>query len=249
MRRWILALVVAVGVVVMLAPTGSVSVASIDRSIAFDVATNEDAHVSVWDPGGASPEPPKYAGEKPVVGGQDAVRLLVVRNGFTSGPVDVSVAHRAGSRVAVDGGTTGVAHGDVVPVRAAVDCRGRTGRVSVPVVLQVSAVHGDVETTIRMDVDVVCGSVTDHTDGERDAETASTTTGGNDSTTDGNDSTTDTDDSTTDADESTTAATGLTAPTVAVSRLETRPRRQLGRGAEPAIDHPNTAITVVQRLP
>ena len=235
MRRRLLVVVLAVGMVAMLAPTGAVSVASLDRSIAFDVATNEDAHVSVWDPGGASPEPPRYAGENPVVGGQDVIHLLVVRNGFTSGPVDVRVAHRAGSRVAVDGGTTDVAHGDVVPVRAAVDCRGRTGRTSVPVVVHVSAVHGDVETNIRIDVGVVCGTTQVRADGERDAETASTTS-------DGNGSATDTADSATDA-------TGLTAPTVAVSRPETTPWRGIDRGTEPSIDTPNTAITVVQRVP
>ena len=218
----------------MLAPTGAVSVASLDRSIAFDVATNEDAHVAVWDPGGASPEPPKYAGENPVVGGQDVVHLLVVRNGFTSGPVDVRVAHRAGSRVAVDGVTTDVAHGDVVPVQAAVDCRGRTGRVSVPVVVRVSAVHGDVETNIRMDVGVICGNAQPHTDGEVDTDTASPT-GATDSTT--------------GATDSTTGATDSTTLTPAASLRDATPRRHPGIDGDPSTTHPNTAITPVQREP
>jgi hypothetical protein len=178
-RRRLLAVVLAALALALLVPTGSFSVAQIDRTVSVAVADDQRAAVSFWDPGGPSAEPPRYPGEDPVNGGEDVVRVLVVQHDFASTAADVRVSHRAGSPVAVDGRHAEVRSGMVVPVRASVDCREHTGRLAVPLVLEVVATDGSVEATIPVHASIVCNGPAPH-------ETAGNATGSQNGTTTAN---------------------------------------------------------------
>lgn len=179
MRRRLLLVVVAALALALLVPTGSFSVATIDRGVNVAVSPNEQAIVSIWDGGGATPEPPQFQGEDPVTNADDRVRVLVVQNNFEQSTVDVHVASDAGSPVVVDGVARSVAPGEVAPVRATVDCAGQEGRIFVPLTLHVVGVDGDVEAVIEYTASVVCAG--EDADGANAASDAPASTAGNES--------------------------------------------------------------------
>lgn len=179
MRQRLLVVVVAVLALALLVPTGSFSVATMDRGVNVAVSPNEQAIVSIWDVGGPTPEPPRFQGEDPVTSSDDRVRVLVVQNNFERSTVDVHVASDAGSPVVVDGVARSVPPGELVPVHATVDCAGQQGRVFVPLTLHVVGVDGDVEAVIEYTASVVCGG--QGAGDETAATDASASTSGNES--------------------------------------------------------------------
>lgn len=159
----------------LLVSTGGFSSAVMDRGVAVSVAEHEDAVVSIWDPGGQSPEPPRpFAGENPVTPPSERVTVLVVQNGV-SRQVDVTVTSVDGSPVSVHGRVSDVRQGDVVPVVATVDCSDVSERapVTVPLRLHVTTDDGSFESTIRYDARLVCAGAPGN------ASNATTTTASN----------------------------------------------------------------------
>lgn len=150
-----LGLVVALS---LLVSTGGFSSAVMDRGVAVSVADHEDAMVSIWDPGGPSPEPPRpFAGENPVTPPSERVTVLVVQNGVGRS-IDVTVTSVSDSSVSVHGRVSDVQSGDVVPVVATVDCSDVAERapVTVPLRVHVETDDGSFESTIRYDARLVC---------------------------------------------------------------------------------------------
>jgi hypothetical protein len=155
-RRAVWLLLGAVSVLALVVGTGGFSTAAVDRGVSIAVADHDRALVSVWDPGGASAEPPRYQGEDPVTPEGTRVKLVVVENRFDAGPIDLRVTERAASPVSVDGSYEGLASGEVAPVVADVDCDGHHGRTEVPLTVHATAVNGEFESEIRYDASVVC---------------------------------------------------------------------------------------------
>jgi hypothetical protein len=151
-------IVLACASLALLVPTGSFSAASVDRGVSVSVAEHENAMVSIWDPGGSSPDPPKpFRGENPVTPNSEFLTVIVIQNGVDD-PIDVSVTSTADSSVSVHGTISDVHPGDVVPVQATVDCNDVSERaaVTVPLRVHVETDDGSFESTIRYDVRIVC---------------------------------------------------------------------------------------------
>jgi hypothetical protein len=164
----------------LLVSTGGFSSAVMDRGVAVSVADHEDAMVSIWDPGGPSPEPPMYRGENPVTSLSDRVTVLVVQNGV-SRSIDVTVTAVSGSPVSVHGRVSDVRSHDVVPVVATVDCSDVSQRAPVTVPLQVHAEadDGSFESTIRYDARIVCAGAPGNASNTSQSDNASTATTSN----------------------------------------------------------------------
>ena len=159
MRQLVWGAVLLVVLSTLVAGTGGFSAASAERPATIAVApTHGDALVSIWDPGagGAGGEPPMYAGEEPVPADGAVVTVVVVRNRFTERTLDFTVSDRDGSPVGVTGRRDDVAAGAVVPVDAAVDCRGHHGRVDVPLEVTATAADGSFRAYVNFRAAVVC---------------------------------------------------------------------------------------------
>lgn len=141
----------------LLMSTGGFSVASMDRGVSISIAEHDDAMVSIWDPGGPTPEPPMYPGENPVTPPGESVTVIVIQNNLNE-RIDVSVRAASTSPVSVNGGVSDVAPGEVVPVTATVDCSDVSERapVTVPLIVQVETVGPSFESTIDFDARIVC---------------------------------------------------------------------------------------------
>jgi hypothetical protein len=154
--RLVWAALVVAAVTTLVLGTGGFSVATLDRGVTMAVSDHDHALVSVWDPGGDSPEPPRYAGEDPVTSNDTTVRVLVIENRFTDETLDVAVTERPESPVAVEGSHDGLGPGDVAPITAEVECNGHEGRVDALLTVEATAVGGGFEGEIDYDASVVC---------------------------------------------------------------------------------------------
>ena len=173
-RRVVVLALVALSVV-FLVPTGSLSAATMDRGVLVEVSSHEDAAVSIWDPGGASPEPPAFPGEDPVTSPNETVRVLVVQNNL--GDVGhVHVTDAAGARVEVDATARSVRAGAVAPVRGTVDCDGARGPTTVPVRLTFVDAADSVRIVVAYDVTVRCAGPPEGDPGNAAANETTTAT-------------------------------------------------------------------------
>jgi hypothetical protein len=158
MRRrriaWLLLAVVSLSALV--AGTGGFDTAVVDRGVSLVVSDHERALISIWDPGGSSPEPPQYPGEDPVTRDDTRVKLLVVENRVSDQTLDLRVTERPDSPIEVDGSYDGLASGETTPVMADVDCNGHHGRVDALLTVEATTPDGGFESTIRYDASVVC---------------------------------------------------------------------------------------------
>jgi hypothetical protein len=171
-RRVAVLVLVALSVV-FLVPSGSLSAATLDRGAVVGVAPAEDAAVAIWDPGGASPEPPMYPGEDPVTSPEDVVRVLVVENNFgTAGHVHVTDA--AGADVEIDATARDVRAAGIAPVRGTVDCDGVRGPTTVPVRVTFVDTADSIRVVVEYDVTVRCAGPPDGAAGEPGASTTTT---------------------------------------------------------------------------
>jgi hypothetical protein len=157
-RRLVWAGLAVLSVSVLVFGTGGFGAAVADRNAAIATSPHDRALVSLWDPGGASPEPPMYAGEEPVTPNDTRVTVLVVEHHLRGQRLDVGVTERAGSPVSVVGSADGVEHGDVTPVVADVDCNGHHGRTDALLEVRAVAEGGGVEAVIAFDASVRCAS-------------------------------------------------------------------------------------------
>ncbi|WP_380680553.1 hypothetical protein [Salinigranum sp. GCM10025319] len=155
-RRVLWAVLAVASVSALVFGTGGFGAATVDRGVSMVVSDHDRALVSIWDPGGPSPEPPSHAGEDPITPNDTRVKLLVIENRFRDQALDVRVTERPGSPVAVDGEYEDLAPGSIVPVSADVDCNGLHGRVDAPLTVEATAVDGGFESTIAYDASVVC---------------------------------------------------------------------------------------------
>jgi hypothetical protein len=163
----------------LLVSTGGFSSAVMDRGVAVSVAEHEDAVVSIWDPGGPSPEPPRpFAGENPVTPPTDRVTVLVLQHGVGR-QVHVTVTAGPDSPVSVRGTVSNVRSGDVVPVVATVDCSDVTDRapVTVPLRVHVATDDGSFESVIRYDARIVCAGAPGNATNATQSANASTANG------------------------------------------------------------------------
>lgn len=154
-RRRVVVLALVALSVVFLVPSGSLSAATMDRGVLVEVSSHEDAAVSIWDPGGASPEPPAFPGEDPVTSPNETVRVLVVQNNLDD-VGHVRVTHQSGADVEIDATARNVRTGDVAPVRGTVDCDGARGPTTVPVRLTFVDAADSVRIVVAYDVTVRC---------------------------------------------------------------------------------------------
>ena len=161
MRRtrllWVALAILSVSALVF--GTGGFSAATADRNVSVAASSHDRALVSIWDPGGASPEPPTYAGEDPVTPNDTRVKLLVIEN-RAGHALDVQVTERAGSPVSVDGGYDGLRSGERRPIVADVDCNGHHGRTDALLEVRAVAEDGGFESVIAYDARVRCASPT-----------------------------------------------------------------------------------------
>jgi hypothetical protein len=157
-RRLVWAGLAVLSVSALVFGTGGFGAAVADRNASIATSPHDRALVSIWDPGGASSEPPMYAGEEPVTPNDTRVTLLVVEHHLRGQRLDVSVTDRAGSPVSVVGNADGVEHGDVTPVVADVDCNGHHGRTEALLELRAVAEDGGFESVIDFDATVRCAS-------------------------------------------------------------------------------------------
>ena len=163
----------ALSVSALVLGTGGFSAAVTDRGVSVAVADHDRALVSIWDPGGPSPEPPAHPGEDPVTPNDTRVKLLVVENRIDGTTLDLQVSARADSPVSVDGSNDGLGSGNTAAVFADVDCNGHTGRVDAPLTVEATATDGGFHSVIQFDASVVCsqptaeGSATRSTDSPR----------------------------------------------------------------------------------
>jgi hypothetical protein len=157
MRRRLLWLALgALSVSALVVGTGGFSAAVTDRGVSVAVADHDRALVSIWDPGGPSPEPPMHPGEDPITPNDTRVKLLVVENRIDGATLDLQVRERAGSPVSVAGSYDGLESEDTAVVDADVDCNGHTGRVDAPLTVRATATDGGFHSVIRFDASVVC---------------------------------------------------------------------------------------------
>lgn len=172
-RRVVVVLVLVSLSVVFLVPSGSLSAATLDRDASVGVAPHENAVVAIWDPGGASTEPPAYPGEDPVKSPEDVVRVLVVENNFeTAG--DVHVTDAADADVEVDATARTVRAGAIAPVRGTVDCNGARGPTTVPVRVTFVDAADSIRVVVEYDVTVRCAGPPDDAAGKAEASGATT---------------------------------------------------------------------------
>jgi hypothetical protein len=155
-RRVLWAALAVASVSALVFGTGGFSAATVDRGVSMVVSDHDRALVSIWDPGGPTPEPPSYAGEDPITPNDTRVKLLVIENRFRDQALDVRVTERSGSPVAVDGGYDGLSPEQIAPISADVDCNGHHGRVDALLTVEATAVDGGFESTIVYDASVVC---------------------------------------------------------------------------------------------
>jgi hypothetical protein len=127
-----------------------------DRNVSIAASSHDRALVSIWDPGGESPEPPAYAGEEPVTQNDTRVKLLVIENRMPDHTLDVRLTERAGSPVSVDGRDRELDSGTIVPLVADVDCNGHHGRTDALLEVRAVADGGGFESVIRYDASVTC---------------------------------------------------------------------------------------------
>ncbi|WP_323674400.1 hypothetical protein [Halorubellus sp. PRR65] len=168
--------------VLFLVPSGSLSAATLDRGAVVRVAPAEDAAVAIWDPGGASPEPPMYPGEDPVTSPDDVVRVVVVQNNV--GAVGhVHVTDAAGTDVEIDATARDVRTGAIAPVRGTVDCSGARGPTTVPVRVTFVDTADSLRVVVEYDVTVRCAGPPNDAAGAPGASGTTTDGTGTNSTT------------------------------------------------------------------
>jgi hypothetical protein len=206
--------VIALGVVLAFAvfsPTVSLSDTNAERDVSVSIADADDALLAFWDPGGPSPEPPRYPGENPITKRSDTVGVVVVANNYDDRTLAVSVTDRSSSRVDVDGVQTTIDPNGIAPIRAEVDCSQIDGRraVTVPVTIDASTTDGSYETTIDTTLRLVCAVPTTNENATTTSENA-TTTSENATTTSENATTTNENATTTNENATTTSENATT---------------------------------------
>lgn len=160
MRRLLLVVLAVLAVSALVAGTGGFTAATMSRDVSISVAaTHETALVSIWDPGAdeTGDEPPRFGGEEVVPHGETRTNVLVVKNRFEGTSVDVTVAHREASPVAVSGESRTLSPGETAPVKGTVDCGTHRGPTDALLNVTARSVRGDVEAVIRFDATVNCG--------------------------------------------------------------------------------------------
>jgi hypothetical protein len=159
-RRLLWAGLAVLSVSALVFGTGGFNAAMADRNVSIAASSHDRALVSIWDPGGASAEPPAYAGEEPVTPNDTRVKLLVVENRMSDQTLDVQVTERAGSPVSIDGQYEGLDSGSLVPLVADVDCNGHHGRTAALLEVRAVAEDGGFKSVIAYDASVNCASPT-----------------------------------------------------------------------------------------
>jgi len=156
-RRHLLWSALAVVLVAALAfGTGGFTSASMDRGANIGFAPNDQALVSVWDPGaGGTTEPPEFPGEDPIQQDETASKIIVVKNRLSSN-IDLQVTDRTGSSIDVDGNYANLAPGEIAPIEAAIDCNGHTGSTNALLTIRASTDGGEFTAIIPFKTTVVC---------------------------------------------------------------------------------------------
>jgi hypothetical protein len=179
MNRRLTLLIALLAATTLIVGSGGFSAASADRGLSVAVAQNEDASLSLWDPGARTTggPPPAWARYNRLVGastGEDPerVRLVAVRNAFPGATltVDARLAHSVTGVTVTDVDRAILTPGEATALSATVQCPPAATR-RLP--LTVNATSESIETSVRFDVVVTCpspGSASGPTQGPPEAE-------------------------------------------------------------------------------